>query len=260
LAAEPFRTVLTKVDGSPLGRKILNKLSRDRGVFRTFDEGWIAARQANPVGHEDPGEIAQHLRYSYRLLPSDYAVLYWLRQIGPDELRVFDYGGNAGNLFYACTAYLQPLRSVDWTVFDIPSVVEEGRKIAAERNAAGLHFTNSVAEVSRSHVLLISGAFHYWEKTIEAFLGQFSSLPEHILISRSPVIEKEKSFITVQRTKSCAFPCAVWNADELIAGFVGQGYTLADRWRAAELGFDLPLFPHLSVPYYSGFYFRRKNL
>jgi putative methyltransferase (TIGR04325 family) len=260
LASEPCRTVLARMEASASGRKLLNSLSNGGGVFSTFEEGWSAARKIMAAGHEHPSEIRVHLELSRDLRASDYAVLYWLSRMDSRDLRIFDFGGNVGNLFYSYSPYLRDSFNIYWTVFDLPSIIEEGKRIAAERNALGLGFTNSVTDVSETHLLLVSGTFHYWESSIEAFLQHLGKLPEHVIVNRSPILERQSSFITVQRTRFCAFPCIVRNARETVSAFAAMGYTLVDRWPALELSLRLPLFPTRSVPHYSGFYFRRQQL
>lgn len=259
LASEPCYSFLAGIARIPAGKRVLNAISAPYGVYDTFADGWIAARKANPVGHEDPGEIEVHLRHAESLRPSDYAPLYWISTIQPRSPKIFDFGGNIGNLYYTYSPRLPKLGSADWTVFDIPSVVENGRKIAAERKAAALRFVDSARAFKAEQILLVSGAFHYWESDVSAFLQQFPASPENIIINRSPVHETQPSFITVQRTPSCAFPCKVWNSGELVLSFAESGYKLIDRWRALELSLKLPLFPNLSVPYYSGFFFSKPS-
>jgi putative methyltransferase (TIGR04325 family) len=259
LSTQPCRGMLAGVSKSPFGRDLLNRLSNHCGVYDTFQEGWAAAKRVNPVGHEDPEEIEVHLRMSESLRPSDYAVLCWFLKIDAERLRIFDYGGNVGNLYYSYMPYLKSQRTVEWTVFDIPSVVEKGKTIAAKNNASGLTFANSASSISRPHVLLLSGAFHYWEGSVQGFLEQFAGAPEYIFVNRSPVHETRQSFVTVQRTQTCAFPCVVRNAAEMISEFARMGYVMVDRWNALELALRLPLFPEWSVGSYSGFYFRLGN-
>ena len=257
LASEPCRTVLTGIARVPVGRWAMNAISSPYGWYATFDEAWTTARKTVPVGHEDPHEIEFHLRNFDALRPSDYAAVYWISMIHPRNPKVFDWGGNAGNLYYSYSPRLLGSGSIEWTVFDIPSVLENGRKIAADRKTCGLRFADSVHAFESGQILLVSGAFHYWEHDITGFLLQFQNPPRHIIINRSPVQETQPSFITVQRTQTCAFPCKVWNCDELVSSFASSGYKLIDRWRAMELSLKLPLFPKLSVPYYSGFYFSK---
>jgi len=213
-------------------------------------------------GHEDPNEVAVHMELAKSLRASDYPALLWL--LGASAyghgIKVFDFGGNVGNLFYSYSPYLNRSGPIDWTVLDIPPVLERGRKIAAERNAEGLRFASSAAEFRDDQVLLVSGALHYWEGPIAEFLEQFPVLPRHIIVNRSPVSEKEEPFVVVQRTATCAFPCVVRNADGMLAEFAAEGYTLVDRWAASELRLSLPLFPEHSVPHYSGFYLRHQRV
>lgn len=257
LATEPFSSLLEGIASSPAGRRRLNSMSGAYGVHGSFAEGWAAARKTSALGHEDPEEIEIHLHHLAALRPSDYAALFWISQIQPRGAKVFDYGGSVGNLYYSYSPCLQGLGSIDWTVFDIPSVVEEGRRIAAERKVSNLRFVNSLDGFGPEEILLVSGAFHYWETNVSGFLAQFKKPPEHIIINRSPVHEAQPSFITVQRTPSCAFPCRVWNAGELLSEFAQAGFRLVDRWQSLELSLNLPLFPKHSVASYSGFYFRK---
>jgi putative methyltransferase (TIGR04325 family) len=228
-------------------------------VFATFDDGWRAARQASGQAHEHPSIADLHIDLAKTLRPSDYAVLYWLLRLTSKELNVFDFGGNVGNLYYSYLPYVQPLREVHWTVFDLPAVVERGRSLARERSAANLRFTDSAREMPSSCILLVSGSFHYWEGSVQTFLEQFTKPPEHILLNRTPIHETEATFVTVQCTETCAFPCVVRNAREMMNQFSKQGYATKDRWRALELSIENPFFPDFAVPYYSGFYFRRRT-
>src|SRR5208282_5635484 len=155
--------MLAWFESLPCGRRILNGLSGIHGVFATLEESWSVARRANPAGHEAPGEIPLHFELSKSLRASDYAVLFWLSKIRVEELKIFDFGGNAGNLYYSYLPYLGgEFRRIVWNVFDLPVVMDRGREIAAERGATGLRFANSVEEAADCDVLLVSGALHYW--------------------------------------------------------------------------------------------------
>ena len=260
LASEPCRTLLGRLELLPFGRRILNRIIQPRGVFATFEEAWAAARRSAYAGHDHPDYIKIHLELSEGLRPSDYAVLYWLSRVSPGDFHIFDYGGNVGNLYYSYSTYLKgQSRIVDWTVFDLPKTIEEGGRIASERGVSDLRFTNSLRSFSASHVLLISGAFHYWEQSVQAFVEQFPHQPEHIIMNRTPVHDTRPSFITVQYKKSYAVPCVVRNAAKMLSAFSAMGYTMVDRWPALELALRMPLFPDRTVPSYSGFYFRREE-
>jgi putative methyltransferase (TIGR04325 family) len=254
--SEPFRSLLIRLAQSNAGVTFLNKLSYPRAMFSSFDEAWFAARKTAYAGHDHPDYIKLHLELSKTLRPSDYAALYWIHRICSRDIRVFDFGGHVGNLFYSYLNYLVDISdSVKWTVFDLPKTVTAGRELAREKGTQNLGFTTSLAEYSRDQVLLISGAFHYWEKSIAEFVNQFPEPPEHIVINRTPVRDQAPAFFTVQDNGSYAVPCIVRSVNEVVSQFSALGYALIDRWNALELRLRMPLFPGLNVPYYSGFYF-----
>ena len=260
LASQPCRGVLSRLELLPFGKRVLNRISQPRGVFASFDEAWAAARHSTYAGHDHPDYIKTHLELSASLRPSDYAALFWLLQASPGELRVFDFGGNIGNLYYSYLGYLRRAsRVVDWTVYDLPNTIEEGRRIASERGVRELQFTDSIEGFSGNHILLISGAFHYWEKSVQEFLEQLPHSPAHIIVNRTPVHNTQPSFITVQYRKSYAVPCIVRNMAGMIEEFAVCGYAMVDRWPATERSLRMPLFPERTVEHYSGFYFRRQE-
>lgn len=254
--SEPFRSLLIQLGRSTIGVKILSKLSYPRVPFSSFDEGWLAARKTAYAGHDHPYCVSQHLELSKILRPSDYAALYWILRICSKKIRVFDFGGLVGNLFYSYFNYLADASdSVEWTVFDLPKNVTAGQELAQQRSACGLEFTTSLERYSREQVLLVSGAFHYWEKSVAEFVSQFPERPEHIVINRTPASDQAPAFVTIQDNGAYAVPCKVRSLSEIVREFSACGYTLIDQWKAAELRLRMPLFPALNVPYYSGFYF-----
>jgi putative methyltransferase (TIGR04325 family) len=175
------------------------------------------------------------------------------------DLRLFDYGGNMGNVFFSCARHLEP-KNVDWIVYDLPRVIEAARKLAEGRPGPKPRFSISLQDAADARVLLVSGTYHYWEKGTPEFLEQFPRLPEHVFVNRSPFYERDcEPVISMQGTLNFAFPIIIRPVGELLNGFSARGYELVDRWTAAEYRHIMPFFPDQSVARYSGFYFRRKR-
>lgn len=256
----PFRGLTGALSRSLGGRRFLTCLSPRRGIYESFDEAWTAARNGRHPGHEHPEAVERHVVLAAKPMPSDYAVLYWLNRIAGD-IRLFDFGGNMGNVYYSCARYVSTVdRSLQWTVYDLPLVIEMAKELAVGQNGSVPRFTTTLQDAADANVLLISGTYHYWERDTAAFLDQFPKLPEHVLINRSPFYDDDKEpVVSMQSTLNFAFPIVVRNESEVLAGFAGKGYELVDRWTAAEYGHSMPFFPDLSVPTYSGFYFRLKS-
>lgn len=254
----PCRSLLQLVGKYRVGLRLLNVMSGHRRLFRSFEEAWEWARGSTYAGHDHPDYILEHLFLSKSLRPSDYAVLYWLLRINADNPRVFDFAGNVGNLFYSYYPYLKRAGELlDWKVFDLPHTLAKGREIAANRSAPGLSFEDTLRGFSEEQTLLVSGAFHYWEASVQEFIAQFPQRPRHVILNRTPVHDTQPSFITVQHRGSYAVPCIVRNKKELASAFAAEGYVMIDQWPALELSLKMPFLPNYTVPHYSGFYFRR---
>ena len=243
----------------PIGLNLLNRVSYPRCVFSSFAEAWDAARRVAYAGHDHPDSIEFQSRLSGRLRPSDYAVLYWLKRIDANPLRVLDFAGSVGNIYYSYASHLhQFAEEMEWVVFDLPNVVDAGKRFAAERGEKQLRFASSLQGLAGSFVVYVSSAFHYWEKSVAEFVASLPSQPEYIIVNRVPVIDSQRTFVTVQYKKTYAVPCMVRNRNELISEFVALDYVLLDSWQAPELRLRMPLFPMHNISEYSGFCFRRQ--
>lgn len=254
-ATPPIRGLVVAAGRTRLGRTLFTKIAPYRAIYPTVEDAWRAAGKRRHAGHEHPDAVDRHVELSANLLPSDYAVLYWMNRI-PGSLRVFDFGGNMGNVFYTSINYLDPAR-VSWTVYDLPAVIEKARRLAEQRTGPKPQFSTAVAEAKDHNLLLVSGSYHYWEKSTVEFIDQFATRPEHVIINRSPFYESQtEPVVAMQSTMSFAFPIIIRPVQELIKGFADRGYKLVDRWTAAEYGHVMPFFPDQSIRRYSGLYFR----
>lgn len=254
LQCRPAKRLLSAAARHSFSRSVLRRLNYPRVDFPNFHEAWHAAAVDRYAGH-DTDAIQIHRNLINRLRPSDYRVLQCLNRIaGNGELKVLDFGGNVGNVFYSYRSYLSA-SSVHWVVVDLPAVIRAGQKLAAEKETSELHFADSIANLPFSpDVLLISGALHYWEGPISSLFSDFSELPPHLIINRVPVHPAGPAFVTVQQTETYAVPCIVRIKPALLKELGEIGYDLADEWPAPELSLTFTLFPDLSVEQYSGFY------
>lgn len=158
-----LRAVLERIDRTQCGREILNS-AHPTGIYEDFAEAWSRARSIRAAGHEHQEAWKLHLQVAQKLRHSDYPVLDILAHERSERLRVFDFGGSIGNLYYLYRRFLEGhAESLDWTVFDLPQTIAEGQRLTVEMNARNLRFTSSCQEFTADQILLASGAFHYWE-------------------------------------------------------------------------------------------------
>lgn len=259
LATRLFTGALTILSTNSLGQFILTAIGRPHCTYPSFAEAAKAAGISKHGGHTSQRAIGEHARRAGTVSPSDYPAIYWISRLGGNPLRVFDYGGNVGNLFYSYRPYLpESFASVKWTVFDLQATLKEGALLAGEKGATEIEFQDTVQNVTKDCLVLISGALHYWEASLNEFIQQFPEKPAAFIINRSPV-HGNTSYITVQVRPFYAVPCIVRTTGEIVSAFNNAGYRLADQWQAPELSMRMAMFPALTITSYSGFCFVRDN-
>jgi putative methyltransferase (TIGR04325 family) len=256
LQTSPLIASLSAVGSTTSGRRFLSRLAETKGVYRNLEEARKVAQKKSSNGHEHPDNIKLHFELSTKLRLSDYPAMFWLERICRPGVKVFDYGGSVGNLFYLYKDRVPALSSSDWIVYDLPRTIESGSRIAASRGEARLTFTNDLRDGKGADVLLASGSFHYWEDSVAKFLRQFERRPNHVLVNRTPFRLKGSTFYGVQAMASYAVAAIIRNRDDVIKAFEEDGYELADSWTVPDRVFRLPLFPDYAVEYF-GMYFRR---
>ncbi len=113
--------------------------------------------------------------------PSDYAALFHIQPLLPSIRTVFDFGGNAGNLFYCYSRYLQLPPDLIWTVYDLPKNRIVGAQIATEKGEKRLRFTGELSEADGVDLFIASGALHYFEQPLPDMIAGLRQLPRYII-------------------------------------------------------------------------------
>jgi putative methyltransferase (TIGR04325 family) len=217
----------------------------------------LAADRIGLGSHEEPSNVALHLKKGESARLSDYPVLFRLQACLPSVRNILDLGGNVGNLYYCYEKYLMIPKDLTWTVYDLPQTVTAGRSLAGERRATQLRFTESLDNLEQCDLLLVSGAMHYLEPPLLELLKQSRHRPRWVIINRVPLSEHE-NFFTVQKDNHIAVACRVEKLASVQPGMNDLGYELTDQWQIPDRRLILPLFPDYSVDNYSGLFFTRR--
>lgn len=231
------------------------------GVFDSFE----AARRSLPPNPEFGNEALAReyvdLR-SRKIFAYDYPVMWWLdRAFSQGATRVLDIGGSVGVHFYAYRAYMGMPAALAWRIVEVPTIVTLGRKVAAERGATALHFTDDLGEALRGEgadVWISSGALQYIEEGRPAdLLRRSATLPAHVVLNKLPLYAREDFVCTQNIGHGCFAPLWVFNRERLVRGVEALGYVLRDEWAVHERSLYLPGYPERSFPAFSGLYFSR---
>jgi len=231
-----------------------------RRTFPSFEEAHRYAAKYNVLSHEHPENIAEHASRAQAARPSDYPVLFYLQKLSRDLRSVLDIGGSVGNLYYAYSRYLQFPPDFQWTVFDLPSTVSAGRRIAAARADPKIAFVEKLEDFPAADAVVISGALHYMEVLPTELIAGLKRPPWHIFINRSPVKDGPSAITLQDHEGRYAISAArILSRQVLFESMSAANYELVDEWSAPELRLEIPLHPDASVSAYSGFYFRAKD-
>jgi putative methyltransferase (TIGR04325 family) len=250
------RKFIVRLRSNPFTRTPLEMCLGFRHAFPSFAAAQACASKYIQAGHEHPDDVRFHASMSDTVRESDYAILFHLVPLASGLRRVFDFGGNVGNLFYAYKSKIEVPQALLWTVYDLPVKNLLGEKLAAERAETRIRFTTNLAEASGADVFIASGSLHYFEEPLPTILGSLENLPMHVFINRTPC-SSGPDLITVQDNRSYLVPCKLHSRSTLIAEMQALGYELQSEWPVYERRLLVPTHPDLSARAYSGFYFRR---
>ena len=233
------------------------------GCYRDFPEARAAA-PPGPIGydHDTMATLVEPdaAGCGTPMDSSDYAVLFWLKDLMPDARRVFDLGGYIGTAFYAYRRYLTYPDLLDWLVCDVPAVGRAGEAIAARAGVQGLRFTTDAMDADGCDILLAAGSLQYMEEgALHRLIAGLRAPPRHVLVQRTP-LHADRCFVTLQVMMPPGGPVfcpyTVAARPSFIEGMRALGYELVDAWTKPRT-LLVPLHPECTVPAYSGLYFRR---
>ena len=261
---------IVRLRGISLFNGILRFLVGYRRTFRSFSDAQNFARRFVPAGHEHPDDVAFHSSIADTIRESDFPVLFHLAPLASGLRKVFDLGGNVGNLFYAYQTELNFPSNLTWCVFDLPEKKPAGQELARQRNEPRIRFCDSLADASDCDLFIASGSLHYFEQPLDQMLLALGQLPPHVMVNRTPCFREAASasnsanaftedIITVQDNKTYLVPCIVHNEAKLIAAMRRIGYSLRASWPVHERKLWVPLYPDRSARHYSGFYFEKAD-
>jgi putative methyltransferase (TIGR04325 family) len=251
--------LLRRLQTLPLTRSLYNGLIGYHRPFASLEEAEAAVSRYAQGGHEHPQNVKNHLGMYSRARPSDYAALFYIRPILPGIKRIFDLGGNAGNLFYSYSNYLSWPEGLTWQVLDLPANMAAGEAIAKERGAHRLQFTGDWKSADGADLLIISGSLHYLHEPLSEMLGELTVKPAYILINRTPMTDGAP-VATIQDLGIFRIACMIHNKGQVIRDLERLDYVVVDEWKAAELSLEIPGYPEYRVPAYTGMFLRRKDV
>tara|TARA_Y100001978_G_scaffold203135_1_gene226956 strand:- start:376 stop:1263 length:888 start_codon:yes stop_codon:yes gene_type:complete len=231
------------------------------GIYKSFSEARSSAPKTK-LNNYDSIEQAEWDKKQFelhfeKLQAYDYPVIYWisrLHELTGKPFRVLDFGGNAGNHFYAYKKAIIHDFIEKWVVCDLPNIVSVGEEFKKYHEARLLSFVNSLPENYDVDLFLASGSIQYVDESNPAFFIKYlKRKPSYLIINRIPLLNGEnKSKITLQNVHKSYSPMYTYNYNEFFASFCSIGYEILDIWRDFSCNCIIPHESRLQIPYYHG--------
>jgi putative methyltransferase (TIGR04325 family) len=228
------------------------------GVFPSFKAAADSCQngrenRTDAIAGSEVRSIQNHGRFDFD--PRDYPLLVWLARAFQDSAKLFDLGGSVGVGFYAYKRFISYPQSLRWVVCDLPQVCAAGRRLAVERNADCLDFTEDFAQAADSDILLSCGALQCLETMLDSLLAKLRRKPKHLLLQRVPLGDAPTFYTRVSLDDNALHPYRIQSEQELFQSLSAEGYKQVDHWRDSRVC-KIPFHPRLTVNGYHGAYFK----
>ncbi len=233
--------------------------SRTSGVYHSVSEARLHIPAGRKIGydHEESADLYPWLMDYTKI--SDFAVLFYFNKLLRPGMRIFDFGGNIGVLYYSLQKHWKLPKGVTWTVCDVPAVVKAGRARAAQHDTPGLEFTSDFREAAGADVLLTSGTLQCVEGDFAPMLESLGSAkPQHVLINRVPMWNRPE-LVSLQDLGPVVYPYRVFERSRFLDSLETAGYTVEDKWDCPEKSISIRFHPWIRINGFDGYYLTLKK-
>lgn len=160
-----------------------------------------------------------------------YGLTYAAFRHGP-RLRVIDFGGALGSLYFRCRPYLRDIESINWTVIEQPHIVEHGQK---HFSSGELQFRASLADCRgdpAASVVLLSGVLQYLENPNQLLATVVTSKYGMVIIDRTPFSGTGRTELTVEivprQIYRASYPSWIFARSSILAPLLERYQILAE--------------------------------
>jgi len=103
-----------------------------RGVFETEEQALLSVPQNDKKIRYNESELVDlyKIELTQPIESYDYPILFWLKELINDNVKVFDFGGSVGIHFYSYKKYISYPQSLKWMVCELPLRAKLGEKLA----------------------------------------------------------------------------------------------------------------------------------
>ncbi len=215
---------------------------RFAGVYSNRAKALASLPQKARNGYDNDQIVEVSFNEMQDVVLADYPVVMWLGKLLPETGNVIDAGGHLGTKYLAFQPLLD-LNTVDWTVYDLPAIVQAGRGFQQSgKLPAALRFEDDLAAVPECDLVLASGLLQYLDVPLAQMLNSLPRCPRFLLLNKV-ALRDGPSLVTLEQIGSARVPYQIRNRAEFLAELEALGYVLRDEWEIAELSHTIRTHP-----------------
>jgi putative methyltransferase (TIGR04325 family) len=201
-------------------------------ILEKVTDAALQVKRGDAVFERD-SVLFDQIQYSWPLL----AGLLWIAARERGRLRLVDFGGSLGTVYFQNRRFLDDLPDVSWNVIEQPQFVERGQQLFQDARLK-FHFdVDRCLAAEPCDALLLSGVLPYLQ-TPYAVLGDLLARGfRYVLIDRTPMLTRGGDRITVQYVPPEVYPASypAWFFDEeKLMAFFARDHALVEEFDSFE--------------------------
>jgi len=219
---------------------------RFRGAYESYDDALKAIPQHRLAGYNHDSVAKLNFKLMSQIALWDYPVLFWLQRLLPNAKSILDAGGHMGTKFRAFQNHIPLGPPSSWIVYDLPTIVKQGKRRAEDDGLEGIEFTSDLSTIKRCDILLASGLLQYLDQPFTDILQQLPELPRHIIINKLAVRDGE-TLVTLEDFGHAFVPYQIRSRQPFFSTLEALGYHPVDEWEIPSLSHVIPTHPEFGA-------------
>ena len=194
-------------------------------VFQKVTDSILKVKSGEALFERD-SVVFDKADYNFPILNA----LMWIALDQQSVLKVIDFGGSLGSVYFQNRSFINSIQTVSWNVVEQSKFVEIGNKYIKEER---LHFFNSISECvqyENCNCVLFSSVLQYIEDPYKIIDEVLKLNIEYILIDKTSFTLNSKSRITIQKVPKkiydVSYPCWLLPENIIVDQFLSNGYRI----------------------------------
>jgi putative methyltransferase (TIGR04325 family) len=236
-------------------RAVVDREPYFSGAFPTLDLAIESLPDEAKSGYDSDEMPEVALDMMLGMLAWDYPVTFWLDRLQRQEgrLSLLDAGGHVGTKHNAFGPYVD-LTKVDWTVWDLPTLLRAGRKAQADGLVSkDISFAETPADAGEVDLLLASGLMQYLDISFTQLVDRMTVRPRWVLLNKVATRPSD-DLVTLQLIGKKRVPYQMRHKGRFEDELRAAGYEIRDTWSIPCLAHRIGTHPWLGESESRGYF------